>query len=160
MYKLEKNNNIFKKEFKYNDSNAGYEYNSTFKDNVKSLPTIAKKCYESININKNDNTLIIQTSNEFLCYDKFNYLNNVNIKFKTNYKILDSNADEINNNELTFKINNNVKDYKPIYIKLELKNVIKKQNNNIPLIFTIITIAIIVSILIFVYIKRKKNNEF
>lgn len=160
MYKLEKNNNIFNKNFKYNDTYAGYEYVSTFNDNVTSLPTIANKCYENINITKNENTLIIQTSNEFLCYDRFKYLNNINLKFKTNYKIIDSNADEINENELIFKINENVKNYKPIYIKLELKNVIKKQSNNIPLIFTIIIISIFISILAFVYIKRKKNNEF
>lgn len=160
MYKLEKNNNLFSKEFKYNSNYAGYLYTSHFDDRETKLPTIANSCYDYVNITKDENTLTIQTSDEFLCYDKFSLLETVNVALDTNYKIVDSNADSINGNKLEWKITEDLKDYKPLYVKLEINKIIKEKGNNIPLIFGIIVITFIVGLITTVYIKRKQNNEF
>lgn len=160
MYKLEKNNDIFTKKFKYNKNYAGYEYKSNFDDRETNLPTIANKCYDYVNIIKDETTLTIQTSDEFLCYDKFDLLENVNITFNTNYKVIDSNADVINENKLEWKITEDLKEYKPLYVKLETNKIIKEKGNNIPLIFGIIVSAFIIGLITVIYIKRKQNNEF
>lgn len=162
MFLFDEGYNNFERKLEYDKTNAGFNYHTKFALKEKqNWETVAKKCYEEIKVTKDKKYITIETSEEFLCFDTFEELENVSISFKTNYEVIDSNADDINTNRYIWRIKEEEKDYKPIYIKMENKNVdqTEKAKNSIP--YFAIILLIILGIAIFLFVKkRKKNNDF
>lgn len=162
MYQFEKKFSNFKRTFEYDDFYTGYVYETTFprKKNT-SWDTIAKQCYKKIEIKEEKNHITIQTSDEFLCYDKFDELENVTITYKTTEEVIDHNADHVSQNKYTWNITEEEASYKPIYIKAGKDKIqsTKKKESLIPIV-TIVTLVILAIIVFIAIQKRNKNNDF
>lgn len=162
MYLWDGKYNNYERKLEFNENNAGFNYHTDFdiKEN-NTWPSIVNQCYDDIKITKDKNYITIQTSNEFLCYDTFNELEDVTISLKTNYIVSENNADTISANKYIWRITEEEASYKPLYIRMQNKQIktTKKETNIIPITITIISIIIGIAIIISVK-KRKKNNDF
>lgn len=162
MYLFDKDYDNFETKLEYDEYNTGFNYHTdfTFKK-TKDWESVVRQCYDEIAIIKSKDSITIQTSNEFLCYKNFKELENVSITFKTNYVVIDNNADSVSSNKYIWKIEKEDAQYKPLYIKMQNKQIKagSKKENILPFVGAIIIIIAIISISIFIK-KRKKNNDF
>ena len=150
--KGDKNSNPLNASISYNIINYDFDYALSF-------------CYDSHDISYSNNTLKIQTSNYFNCFDKYSIIDNVNINVTTGYKVLENNADKVDGNTYTWNITKTNK--KGIKLTLDTtvdeikeKEEQKKQTNKTIIITLIgITILSVISLVIIFMLKMKKNNE-
>jgi len=160
MVAFEKNNENFELNFKNFNTTAGYEYTTKFKPKSMSWPTIANECYNNINIDKDDSTLTITTSNEFLCYEKYTYLKDVKITLNTDLKVESHNADSAKDNTYTWNISKQNSVFKPLEITFKLNTrVIKKNEFPYMIVLSGLGIALIIGSVIF-FKSRGQNNKF
>lgn len=149
-------------------SNEFLHLNYTYLVNDFRLSETFNDCYELSNFSYDDKYYYILTSKEFKClsFEK-NEAKEIKIKFKTNHKVVNSNADSIENDTYVWIINENNKKNKPIEIKLE-KDAKKKDNKKEKIldgdffnIFTISIIIFIICIIIYKYLmnRSKKINK-
>lgn len=166
--------------FKRNDENIEInsredEYNtyataSVSHDNINTYASkFSSDVFEKVKIEK-DNDIVMFTavqtnllggnSNYSLIYD------DITINVRIPYKVIDSNADSIKGNVYTWKIRES-EEYKKIKFSYEEGNEIDKINvkvnnktYNIGYGIAVlgVIVLIVVSIVLFVYIKNKKNN--
>lgn len=162
MYLFDKDYDNFETKLEYDEYNTGFNYHTNFTlKKRQDWESVVRQCYDEIAIIKTKDSITIQTSNEFLCYKNFKELENVSISFKTNYIVVDNNADSVSSNKYIWQIKKEDAQYKPLYIKMQNKQIKKgsKNKNILPLVGTILIITTSISILIFVK-KRRKNNNF
>lgn len=149
-YNYKYSNEYINLDYKYNLND--YEISNTF-----------NRCYELSNLSYDDNYYYILTSNEFKCLNYMEYeAEEVKINFKSNHKIINSNADYINNNIHTWIINKNNMNNKPIEIKIEKdykedNNTQIKENNSF-LVITLVAIIVVFVLFIILKIKSKKAD--
>lgn len=142
---------------------VGYQYNYDYEIKSYSMtPSPVAECYDSFEIKNSTNEIEIKTSNQFLCYNNYPMIDEFKVTINSNYKLIESNADFIENGKYTWNINYDEITNKPIYIKLEKKidNSIKKEGSNLVLNFIklVILVAILVGIIIFIKKKTKKDD--
>lgn len=151
VYDVDYLNNYLNLTYRYGTNNFGFA--ETF-----------NKCYELSNLSYDDNYYYILTSKEFKCLSYEGYqTDEVTIKFKTNHKVISSNADYVDGSTYIWIIDENNSQNKPIEIKLaketnnndDEKKDNKKQEN----IFVTIAVALIfILILIGLYIRKKSKK--
>lgn len=121
------------------------------------------QCYDSYNIQTTDDRYIIRTGKNFNCfpyqYSDFDVLNydQLEIKFKTNHKVIKHNAQKVENDTYYWYINEENLNNADIYFEIE------KTVNSPYLIGLIIFMSLVVIVGIITYIivkqKDKKNNK-
>lgn len=154
-----------------NLSNANY--NKELKENVLSYSTdysmdnyknsLLLTCFDSYNIQSTDNTYVIRTGKKFKClpyqYNDFDLLNyeKLEIKIKTNHKVIKNNANKVNNNTYYWFIDKNNIDNTEIYFEIE-KDV---KNFTIEFLAIFIILILICGVIIYYIVKTKseKNNK-
>lgn len=96
-----------------NKVNVNFKYNYLFDGYRKS--SLFNSCYENYGLHYDDKYYYITTSEKFNCmvYD-FVPIDNVKIKIKSIYKVIDNNADEIIDDVYVWNINSSNADNKPI----------------------------------------------
>ena len=131
------------------DNEVGLNYSKTF-TNFNSSDVIGQ-CYDSYLVEKNDKIVSIDTGDEFTCYEYYENINEINVVFKTNNKVITNNADEVNGNKYTWHITESGN--KRINFVYE----IKKDNS---IYFIVIGLLVVVGIIIIsIYNKIKKTNS-
>ena len=148
------------------DTNNYYiEYNYTHDISKYKDSSFLNLCYDSKKISNSDNYISISTGKRFSCIymDDGVYMDNVDINITTDLNVLNNNADEINGNTYTWKINKNNYQNKPIIFEAEIqKPLIDKASNSpiVAIVAIVVSISLIV-LIITVYLKRKhkKSNE-
>lgn len=147
-----KNSNPLKASIAYNFNEYDTDYALLF-------------CYDNQDISYSNNTLKIQTSNYFNCFDKYSMIDNVNINVTTGYKVIENNADRINGNTYTWNITRtNKKGIKLILDttvdEIEEQKEKKENRNKLIIILLIVFSSLLIIILSIIFaIKMKKNNE-
>lgn len=158
-------------EVEYTSENLGYykvEYDdlvltasSTNSDNNYVLPFSLHLCYDNVTVKKEDNKLLIETSGNFKCFDKYNELSSIELNVKTNNKVLESNSDNIVNNNYTWKLNRG-QSSKNIHILMQLED-LKKASiiKNVASwgILIVLILILIVSITLYMKYKSNKGNK-
>ncbi len=122
---------------------------------------IINTCYENVTFYNTNDKIDIRTSNEFLCFEKYISAQEVEVNIKTNQKILNNNADYIENNVYTWKINKSNAYQKPIIlsnIENSTQEQIKEENNQLNLIIILSVIGAFVVAIIIVIIN--KNHKY
>ena len=125
-------------------------------------------CYQYVTVmnQDKDKELLISTSREFLCFDKYDNLDDVTVTITSKYKLKDTNADEVSRHTYRWFINKeNAKD-KYLYLVLNtdekdlnlLERIIEGDFTNTFTIF--LTVFVIISIIIFLFKKKgdRKNR--
>jgi len=101
----------YKKE-KDKNSNYNFSYEYSLKDFKNSRFT---SCYDAYTLTDNDGIISLNTSKKFKCltYD-YNNIDNLTINITTDYKVVETNADEVEGNTYKWNINKNNSENKPI----------------------------------------------
>lgn len=127
----------------------GYQYKTITDSNHYHEESLARKCYDGLFIEKKKKEIKIYTTNEMNCFENYPDLENVSIYLTSEYKVLETNADEVNNDTYIWHINRENFRNKPLKITL--------QNDTMKSIVPIIIISIIIVIITFIYLKRNKR---
>lgn len=135
-------------------SKLGYKYKYNNSYEYFASESQAARCYENIKIDIKD-TIRIETSEYFECYDLYDNLDELTINIKTKNKVLNNNADKVKGITYTWNINKNNYQNKPIIIE------INKEKNEISntIIYIIVGCILVGIISLLLLLKIKKANN-
>ena len=140
-----------------------YKYDNTKYDEY-SNSTLVNMAYEYISIEKvDDREIVLSTAKEFRLFESYDNIEEVKITIKTNYKVLKSNADEVDNHKYIWKINKENAYGKGIYLKVDtsiedLSFLEKLMRGDYFTPFTISIMLLIIGSIIYLILKRKSNK--
>lgn len=116
-------------------------------------------CYDNASFIKEDKYLILSTNKFNKCIEDYD-VDEIKIHLKTNHKVKQNNADEVDGYNYYWRINKSNYDDKNIYIMLyKNKYVFNYEGEAIPYIIGSIIIAILVLTVIIVLRKKSKKNN-
>ncbi len=151
----------FKKDEDENNIILNYKYRYT--DNNLYKSEAFSRCYYKRIVNVTDDYITISTDNQVACLykDGEKEIDNITVNIRTNLKVEENNADEVNGNIYTWYINDQNYTDKPINIKIKKERVTTPiEIGLVPTIFIIIIVIILIIFTTFVVItKNKKNNN-
>lgn len=135
------------------EDQLGVKYSN---DSLESLEnsSVINQCFNNPSISVEDNIVYIDTG-EFECFDLYDNLDSIRIVFKTNHKVLDANADTIENDSYIWNI---TKDSNKV-IKISYDSSITKINYTTYVVVVLIFIVLIIGLLL-VFRKVKNKNNF
>jgi hypothetical protein len=135
------------------EDQLGVKYSN---DSLESLEnsSVINQCFNNPSISVEDNIVYIDTG-EFECFDLYDNLDSIRIVFKTNHKVLDANADTIENDSYIWNI---TKDSNKV-IKISYDSSITKINYTTYIVVVLIFIVLIIGLLL-VFRKVKNKNNF
>ena len=144
-----------------NNNVYGINYYNKYNFNNYGQSILLKECYENVDVYTNSGYLNINTSDNFKCFEYYNYLSNINITVRTDHK-LSGNYDNKEGNTYIWNIDRTNYNSKPIKMSLKInKNSINNQSN-VSKFFDIIIYLIVIIILfsfVVIYNKVKKSNK-
>lgn len=121
------------------------------------------QCYDMSNFSYDDRYYYILTSNEFKCLSYLGYeADEVKINVRSRFKVIESNADYVNDDVYTWVINEVNYKNKPINITFDF-NEINKETNKLSsfsimlMVIAVLLIGVVVSVIIHLF--GKKNNK-
>ena len=137
-----------------------YKYNFDI-DKYKEARTV-KDGFNSYNIsyNKREKTLFLSTDNEGIIYFKdYPSLDEININIKTDYEVLENNADKVFNNIYTWTFTKDSKKSINMVVNMDdtPNNILRLDNTDIIVIALIIGIIFVTCLILI--IKNLKNNK-
>ena len=138
---------------KDNNYSLSYEFNSK----EFSYSRILNSCYKKIEALYNDGDYIISTVGDFNCFEYYNDLDHVQVKITSHYKLVDTNADEIDGHNYIWNINKSQPD-KGIYIELDTKTTKKSILETKELLY-IGGVVLLIGLIAFIVIKAKVNKN-
>ncbi len=115
-------------------------------------------CYDAHNVILEDNYILITTSNNFKCYDIYKELDNFDIVLKTNHKLIETNADEIDGYIYKWHVSKSNANNKPISIKLYKDKYVFNYEHEFTIKVAIIALVIL-TILITAFIIRRRVKK-
>lgn len=146
--------------------NANYQYTYNFDEFRHAL--YINNCFDAFSFITSGNNYILSTSKGFNCmFVNYNKVDGVEITITTNHVIIENNADEVTDNKLIWKINDDNANDKSIYVKFgEVKQLnlfekimkFVKQNLFVFIVLGGIFLILVVGVIIIIFIG-KKNNE-
>lgn len=143
-------------------STPHYSFNMNAKfdfENIEYLKSV-KNCYEEFDVSTSKNYITITTSEKNMCFEIYPILDKINIKIKTRYDVIDSNATSIDEEEKTYTwiIDRSNYTNKSIYLKLDSSS--KEKNISIFTILIIIFASVLIfSGIIFLVVKFVSNRN-
>ncbi len=124
---------------------------------------LALNCYQYVTAMNSNNTLILSTSKKFLCFDKFDELEDVTVTVTSRYKLIKTNADSSDNYTYVWKITKD--NYKDRSLYLELDATDRKETwwekfqKTGFYQYGIIIIIIMVVFIVFQFFKKKSERR-
>lgn len=100
-----------------NDTTSGYRYSYSYDMKNMNKKSMVYDCYDNISISKKSK-ILIETSDEFKCFDKYNLLDDVTINIHYDGDLYDTNADRYGGGIYTWNINKDNYKNKKIYLEL------------------------------------------
>lgn len=149
--------------FDSNGMTTSYDFNYS----NYSSSSILNLCYDRAIFTVDEYEMYISTSDEFLCFDNYNNLDDVTVTISSYYKLLYTNADEYGDNKYIWHIDKNNKNNKSIVLRLDSTTIDKTlsekihdwiEKNTILVIFVGIFLVIFLIILIFRVIGYFRNK--
>lgn len=126
---------------------------NVYLDNINNYSlTFKNNCFEKFEINSVDDYYELKTSGKFKCLNVWNKKYDVDVKIHIEGTVLESNADQVNGNNLIWTISDEVGNN--IYVKYNLE---PPKTTNIPLIIFLVILAISIIVVIKYLIGR--HNE-
>ncbi len=114
-YKVNSNNNLV---FSHNFGRSDY-LNST----------AVSICYKTLSVSNYQETTVISTSNNAMCFDSYRNLSSLMVNITVSNKVISNNADKVNGNTYTWNINRNNASDKSINMVFENKETTDSQDN-------------------------------
>ena len=136
------------------DTQLGVEYYSDASNTLINSSAI-NQCYTNPTIEVNDNIITFSSGNEFTCYDYYDNLDNITIVLNTDYKVISSNAEVVEDNKYIWNITKDGN--KNIEISYEQDTSKNSVTTTIIIIVALIGLSSVVSY--YIYNKYKKENR-
>jgi len=136
------------------DEYKEYKYTYTFKNNYASSSAI-NMCYENSFFSETDEVYYINLSGKFDCL----YSEKITVNLRTDYTIIENNADKINGNTYTWEITSNDNEDIHIAISKNIKDIEKYKEKKSDNTWRITAFVILVVLSIITYILYKKKND-
>ncbi len=114
----ERDNHYYSKLLISEPDKKGLNYKSVFDIETYGSLGIAYRCYEYFRVLSEENVITIMTSDKNACYDDYKWLNNITVNLKTNHKVLDHNADEVDKNTYIWHLTRSNASNKSLSIQL------------------------------------------
>lgn len=166
LYHVESARTDIQRNFISNNQKVGYKYKDTFKmGEIEFWPSYSQYCYDTIESFVLENSVVINTSDQFLCFDKYTDLESVKINLKTPYLVKNHNADKVSKNVYTWHITKENSTHKPISVEINFEengNKAHKKKEQFPLklyIIGTICITIVGFVIYLLHQKIKKNRS-
>lgn len=142
-----------------NYKQLGLRYSFNHNQNKYKETELLNKCY-NINVLKKDDTISLETTSSFKCFDEYKLLDKVTINLKTTCKVNIENSDKKENNKYTWYIKKENID-KKIKFEIECKNNSKKDinSNNIVMILITCYLSLVLLIIVIAKLLQEKNNR-
>lgn len=145
------------KEF-YDGDKAVYQKKQKFSLGTFNNSNIFSFCYDAHNVIVEDDYIQISTNDKFKCYDYYSELDSFDIVLKTNHKLIESNADEVNGYVYKWHITKDNASSKAIYIKLYRdKFVFNYENEVVKTALIIASIVLIIGAIVFIIVRKVKK---
>lgn len=161
--KKDKEIQYYKKNQTNNSINFSYKYKEDdYSDYIDS--TLSNLAYEYISVSKvNDEELTLSSSKEFMLFNDYDTLEEVKITIETNYKVLSTNADEVNRHKYTWYLTKDNAYGKGIYLKVnpskeDLTFFEKLLRGDYFNICTITLFIASIGFIVYLCVKKKSNN--
>lgn len=140
----------------FNEKNKKIELSNTYQVNNYASSLLLRQCYTAYNFFESDDYYDLTTSNQFNC-NPFDYMviDEVQIRIKTNHKVMKHNADLVENNTYIWVIDKDNKEDKPIQIRFSKET----KSSYIGLIILGIIVIIVAITMLIAMIQQKKNNN-
>lgn len=149
-----------KKNSKNTDISFNYNYNvDKFNEDV-----FARTCYEYVTAMSSEDNLVLSTSNKFLCFEKFENLDEVIVTVTSKYKLRETNADVVEKHKYQWMITRENANNKYLYLSLDTterdltfwERLIEGEYTNM---FTISLLLFIVGMFIYWFLKKKGEKR-
>ncbi len=152
--------------YKLKKENNGISLNNGFSRNGYLQSTIANSAYEYVSIVDVGNETIISTGSNFLLFDMYSNLDNVTIIIKSSKKLVETNADKVENHKYFWYLTKDNAINHDIYLKLNnkgddrtfLEKILDDEYSNV-FVFTGLVCIIGIFIFIFIKINGKYKNR-
>lgn len=137
--------------------NLRYNYSS---DNLQNS-SLLDRCYYKKSVTVTDSEIVLYTDGKTNCLylDDNKNFDSLTINIKTDLPVIENNADEVNGNTYTWKINEKNYQNHPINIRISREDDEEQFNFWIIVIIAVIICLIILIALGVIYIKNRKNNK-
>ncbi len=116
----------------------GLKFKRSYKlygDNSDSLLSVAgpSVCYDNFNVtvDEENNNIIISTSSKNKCFDMYKNLDSITVKLKTNHKVVNSTADEVDLHTYIWKLTRENSNDKPLQITLKRNEYVFNYDNRL-----------------------------
>lgn len=147
-------NEYYKKE-KLSDNKGIKLYYDFTPENYK-YSFLVDYCFENISIKKNKKDLILNLKNSSNCFfDIYDRINSIRVNIKTDYEVIDNNADKVSNGVYSWFLSNSSDE--KIYMKIKMPDDIK--DNNSIFIWIMICFFVLFLFISVYFIIRKKNKS-
>ena len=156
--------------YKLSGNNLTFSHNFTKNEYAKS--SAVSNCYDMLTVSNYSDSIIISSSQNVKCFDRYPSLNNVTVNIKVDKKVTSNNADNLNGNTYTWQLNKNNVNNKSINLVLENKstesddssnsssnNVITKKEQDYTLYIFSGILLVIMLIGYFIFNKIKNKND-
>lgn len=123
---LEVNGDTYNYDLSGNSLKFSYDFTKTSIINSSAV----SNCYNKLTITNYNETIIISTSQNATCYDKYPTLSNLKVNIKVDKPVISNNADNVNGNIYTWNITKDNAHDKSINMVLDNKKVNDNENPN------------------------------
>lgn len=150
--KLISSNTTLGEQLKYNKFNL-----TNFQES-----SIVKKCYQYFNVIEQDDTIILSTSLENLCFKQYPMLDRITVNIKTNHKVVSSNATKSKKYKYTWDITRDNSSDSAIQMTIKKDEFIFNYENELikKIVYIILIIGIILGVSSSIYFYVKKKNRY
>ncbi len=113
-----------------NGNFKGLTLSHTFDNNDFYRSNAIKSCFDELDIQRQDEYILIRTSNKCKIFDNYSILNNITVKIKTSLEVIVTNADSVDDNVYTWNITRENYNNKPIRLTLAKSDDTSKEITN------------------------------
>ena len=135
----------------------GFGLNYVFDYNAFKNSTLLNRCYDRVDVGKDNNVVYISTAGKFRCFEYYDDLDSVNVNVNFKYKLISSNADKVSGNNYSWVIDKNSVD-KGIYIEFDTNSFKKSFFDRFSLdrgfMFLFYVIFILLMLILFFFIRK------
>ncbi len=127
-----------------------------------SSSSLVRKCYQYFQVSEEEEQIRISTSLKNLCFQEYPLLDEITIHLKTNHKVVNHNANQVNGYHYTWNIKRENQENSPISITLKKDEYVFNYENEFmkKMIYIAVIIGIILSVggVTYVIFQRKRNH--
>lgn len=138
-----------------------YRYNY-YKHEKLQYSNALTQCFYNVSVVKDKEFITINTSKGINClsHDGQKLVNKIDVSIRTDYKVVENNADEHSNNNYMWYINGKNSNNKSIYIKIDYKEKAVSMSNEDKILLIVIAAIIVVAFISLILYTSHRNKKY